>query len=254
MIKKISGAVQIPILVGLLVLAAALPIVSKLTQKNQDVRNLAAEGEVTATPTCNPNACSQTTGCTMNRCSPGDAIQTNCTLCAPIPTADPNYTAGCNNNCSNCAATDTPIPTNTPTNTPIPTNTLVPTMACTISQKLIDDGVTIKAYKVNTDKSVGGEVLFDQYTGKLGVDDSFNSNMVLFEVTISKKSGVKNVGLLFKSKDGTINASAWTSGSVTGTGLSFYSSPTTSGDLVAKFPLQLSFTKSVQVDISVQYY
>ncbi len=208
------------------------------------MRNLAAEGEVTATPTCNPNACSQTTGCTMNRCSPGDAIQTNCTLCAPIPTADPNYTAGCNNNCSNCAATDTPIPTNTP----------VPTMACTISQKLIDDGVTIKAYKVNADKSVGNEMVFNISTGQLSVDDSFNSNMVLFEVTISKKSGVKNVGLNFKSKDETINASAWTSGSVTGTGLSFYSSPTTSGDLVAKFPLQLSFTKNVQIDISVQYY
>lgn len=50
---------------------------------------------------CNPNICHPLYGCTMNRCSPADPIQTNCTLCGPLG-------LGYDINCEGLCITPTP--------------------------------------------------------------------------------------------------------------------------------------------------
>jgi len=236
--NKYHGLVQIPLLMGLLLVAIALPIVAKLAQKSQDVRNRAAEpaaGEATATPTCNPNQrCSSVKGCVKNNCSNPGMNDTNCIDCGRLegPNVDNSF-------CNLC-------PTIVITNTPTPTPTIV--FNCTPDDK----DVVVKAF--NPD---GTEGVFSVENGQLKVDSKFTTdNKVVFQVTISNKSNIKNVGLKFGSKAvawAKLSGIVWT-GSVEGSGLSFYGDPTASGNLTVKFPVQIYFEKDIPVDILVQYY
>lgn len=238
--KKNFGVVQLPLLIGLIIVAAALPIVSKLTQQSQDTRNRAAENLNLPTPTCNPRGCDKEFGCTKNRCLPGDAIESNCT-CPAISVDSPNWRSDVNVNCDICLIGITPTLT--------PTPTLVPTKApynCTPT----DSNVTVKAFKADGTT----EVAFGYSDGQLVIDERFgNENKVIFEVSIANKSGIKNVGLqfgdakAFAKYDGT----KW-NGTVEGSGVGFYAQPIVSGN-VYRFPLQVNFAKDTNIEVKVQY-
>lgn len=230
--RKNFGVVQLPLLIGLIIVAAALPIVSKLTKESQDTRNRAAEE-------CDPTACSQFFGCSFNNCGGSGMGQFTCN-CSPIPTDSPNWTANANVNCGNCNQPTNPPPTNTPT--PIVFN-------CTPS----DSNISLKAFKADGTT----EVNFGVSDGQLVIDERFGSeNKVVFEVTISNKSGIKNVGLqfgdvgkAFAKFDGT----KW-NGTVEGSGLGFFAQPDGTGNLTVKFPLQVNFAKDTDMKVTVQYY
>lgn len=244
--NKHRGLVQIPLLIGLLLVAVALPMVAKLAQKPQDVRNRAAEPAVdgpTATPTCNPNQkCSLKFGCVKNDCANPGMNETNCVDCHRLPERD-----GIDNSFCNSCPVDV---TNTPTPTPTATSTPTPVV---FNCKPGDENTSVKAFRTD-----GTEVAFSTENGQLKIDSGFTENKVVFQVTISNKSNIKNVGLKFGSKAvawAKLTGLVWT-GSMgeNSTGVNFYGDPTASGNLTVKFPLQISFEKDVPVDILVQYY
>lgn len=112
-LKKSLGFAQIPLLIGLLLMAIAIPIVTRLVQQNQENRGHAASG-------CSSDAmCGHTSAnccyCMKNAQYPAGTCVCGCsgspTIGAPTagPTSKPNPTAG---------PTSKPNPSTAPTNTP----------------------------------------------------------------------------------------------------------------------------------------
>ena len=227
--RKTKRAGQLPILVGLLVITVALPIASRLVQRDHGIHSWVATAEEGPTPTCDPNKCSDTLGCTMNRCRSTDPVQINCSFCRPISTESDKYVPGCNDNCNICVNSCKPGDTN----------------------------VTLTAAKAD-----GTSVDFDSFTGLLTVDSSkgFPENKVILKVNITGGTEIKNVGLKFG--DGL--AEAWAKyyegswhGSTTGLGLSFYDNPTVRNEgnnLAVDLPLKVNFEPDREIKIFAQYY
>ncbi len=141
------GLVQLPILLGLLVMAIAIPVATKLVQENQDSRGSAASCGASGTI----SQCGSKGGCaTGYRCLPkGCSYDPACGGFVPTNTPKPNqctngYTRcngiqlqkcqngnwimveNCAYGCSNGACKAAPTATRTPTNTPKPTATSTP--------------------------------------------------------------------------------------------------------------------------------
>ena len=111
MFKSKLGIAQIPVLIGLLIMAIALPVASTLVKQTQDTR-----GEAATTVKKSCDRCSENYGCTYVRF---ETYESDCATASPIPgTASyqanclcgPKYGAGGGNddNCkaNNCCASD----------------------------------------------------------------------------------------------------------------------------------------------------
>jgi hypothetical protein len=125
------GVVQVPLIVGMVIMALALPVALKLGSQNQDTRNLAAlpgckycsgNSCVNRSGSCNPdfNGCESNANCSGGSCVPNCACATN--LCKGLSCDN-----GCGGTCygaKTCViATPAPDPTRAPTTPPRDCNT-----------------------------------------------------------------------------------------------------------------------------------
>ncbi len=138
--KRSLGLAQIPLIIGLLIMAVAIPVATKLVEQNQDTRNRAAiplpspapnpstpvptQGTVTPIPE-EQNACRRAGGwCIPTGSSCVNGTTTSSLSCYPpapgkccIPITSTNTPAP-----TKPVSTNTPLPTKTPgLNTPVPT-------------------------------------------------------------------------------------------------------------------------------------
>ena len=127
MIKR-KGLAQIPLMIGLLIMAVAVPVATKLVQESQDTRNQAANpcGGLGAGCSTSLGGCCSGYVCTYGFCtkapvptcrSLGNPCDINNPCCSPY-TCSGSYGGTCK---SSVTATNTPKPTSTPTKKPTAT-------------------------------------------------------------------------------------------------------------------------------------
>jgi len=131
-IKSQIGLAQIPLMIGLLIMAIAIPVATKLSEQNADTRNLAREIECASNSDCGTNykcvnySCvyvtptpkppSSSVKCTSNKCS-GDKIiycRSDGTYSAAMACNYPNFVCRTGKCVNLSTATSAPKPTATP--------------------------------------------------------------------------------------------------------------------------------------------
>ena len=117
-LKNSLGFAQIPLLIGLLLMALAIPLVTKLAENNQDNRNLAAGNHSLLPPTSTPApACAAlgqscaTLTCCVSKENPVSCSKETIKCVTIVPTSTPTPAGTCSGRCSSftCNSTENEV-------------------------------------------------------------------------------------------------------------------------------------------------